>query len=373
MPQVNLSDLSGPDLRRLLDSTRGRGDAALSYRILQEMAARREGRGQRGLFPIRRHTEPHIVSVDLGDPLDREEDDDLPPLPRWRQSAVEPEPEASTPEPEPIPTAASPRARRAKTPSPPADETPVMPEASVQEDLALPMSEGEPPFSMKVADPETPGDPAPSQEWDLRMHERPKRRPAGRGRLAAGFAVGTVVGVALGLWLAGVVRDVPSPLATSAAAPTLTAELASPPAAAPVAAEPQAAPETVEPPVEPPAEAEVASSPVTEAAPESAPVEAPAPAEPPTRVVEAQGACAAEASPADRTICGDPELRRLQRELRQAYAEALEAHADRALLRQRQLAWRDARDTVSDPERLAVIYEQRIRKLKSATDEARRR
>jgi hypothetical protein len=58
--------------------------------------------------------------------------------------------------------------------------------------------------------------------------------------------------------------------------------------------------------------------------------------------------------------------------LRQAYAEALEAHADRALLRQRQLAWRSARDPVSDPARLAQLYDERIRKLRGATAEARR-
>ena len=73
--------------------------------------------------------------------------------------------------------------------------------------------------------------------------------------------------------------------------------------------------------------------------------------------------CAAEPTPADRQICGDEELRRLQLELRQAYAEALDAHVDRALLRQRQLAWRDARNTVSDPTRLAQLYEQRVMDL----------
>jgi uncharacterized protein len=83
-------------------------------------------------------------------------------------------------------------------------------------------------------------------------------------------------------------------------------------------------------------------------------------------------ACAADLTPADRVICGDPNLRRLQRDLRVAYAEALAAHQDRALLRQRQLAWRDARNNIADSERLTWAYEQRIRKLKSATADARR-
>jgi uncharacterized protein len=82
--------------------------------------------------------------------------------------------------------------------------------------------------------------------------------------------------------------------------------------------------------------------------------------------------CASARTPADREICADPSLRRLQRQLQRAYAQALEAHQDRTLLRQRQLAWRDARDTVSDPGRLARLYEQRIHKLNAATAEARR-
>jgi uncharacterized protein len=82
-------------------------------------------------------------------------------------------------------------------------------------------------------------------------------------------------------------------------------------------------------------------------------------------------ACDAQPTPADRTICGDPELRGLQHELRQAYNEALEAHQDRALLRQRQLAWASARDSVTDSGRLARLYEQRIRKLNAATAAAR--
>jgi uncharacterized protein len=82
--------------------------------------------------------------------------------------------------------------------------------------------------------------------------------------------------------------------------------------------------------------------------------------------------CAAQPTPADRLICADPELQRLQRDLRQAYAEALQAHQDRTLLRQRQLAWRDARSEVSDPRELARLYEERIRKLTAAAADARR-
>src|SRR4051794_28863172 len=92
MPEVNLATMSGPELRRLLNSCRERGQAALSYQILQEMAARREKRPRRGLIPARRPAEPRIVALDLGDP--REASDDLPPMPKWRPP---PQAKAATP------------------------------------------------------------------------------------------------------------------------------------------------------------------------------------------------------------------------------------------------------------------------------------
>jgi uncharacterized protein YecT (DUF1311 family) len=82
--------------------------------------------------------------------------------------------------------------------------------------------------------------------------------------------------------------------------------------------------------------------------------------------------CDAQPNPADRTICGDAKLQRLQRELRTAYAEALDAHQDRDTLRQRQLAWADARKGVSDAGVLGRLYEERVRRLKAATEAARR-
>ncbi|HEY2358745.1 MAG TPA: hypothetical protein VGH86_14930, partial [Phenylobacterium sp.] len=101
MLQVNLSTLSAPELRRLLDSTRERGQASLSYQILQEMAARRErgGRGgPRALFTGRRPAEPRVIAVDLGDPMERADEplqDELPSLAAW--DAPPPEPEAEAP------------------------------------------------------------------------------------------------------------------------------------------------------------------------------------------------------------------------------------------------------------------------------------
>jgi len=324
MPQVNLSDLSGPDLRRLLDATRGRGDAALSYTILQEMAARREGRGQRGRFLMRRRAEPHVVAVDLGNPMER--DDDLPPMPHWRQP------------PSPL-------------------------EAGLR---------------IQDADPETPQDATTSQDWDLRLRDRGRTtRRAPRRGLVPGLAVGIAVGVGLGWWLSGIVRDAPLPFTAP-----FTAPAAAPAPAAPLAAEFEPAPDTppdpvVESPQPAPDAVEVAGAAEAEAikAPPAAPPspEAVASAETPPVVAAApaapvvRDACAAEETPADRQICGDPQLRQLQRKLRQAYAAALDAHQDRALLRERQLAWKSARDSVSDPDSLAALYEERIRKLHAAT------
>ncbi|MCR5878510.1 hypothetical protein [Phenylobacterium sp. J367] len=144
----------------------------------------------------------------------------------------------------------------------------------------------------------------------------------------------------------------------------MVAEPAPPPAPAVDPAAATAAPEGLQLAVVSPDAADV-----SDAAEDAAATPEPKP-EP--KIQKAAAETCAAATPADRAICGDPELQRLQKDLRQAYAEALEAHADRATLRQRQLAWREARNDVDDPERLAGLYSQRIRKLEAATAEARR-
>jgi uncharacterized protein YecT (DUF1311 family) len=212
---------------------------------------------------------------------------------------------------------------------------------------------------------------------------RPAPRPRKQARSGVSFPVFAAFTVGIGLgtgfgWLAGgIARDVlPEPVV--AAAPMRPAALA------PAATPPPPAPEPVVTEPAPQAE-DAAAAPLEPTAPpapdvqEGAPVvaesgEPPAEAAPAdaSEATSASAACAAEATPADRAICGDPQLQSLQRRLRQAYAEALDAHQDRDLLRQRQLAWRDGRNAVSDPARLAALYEQRIRKLNAATAEARR-
>lgn len=286
MPQLDLATLNGAELRRLLDASRQRGQAAQSYQILEEMARRREAEAARPKRGRRRQAdEARIISIDLGDPLDRPD---------------------------------------------PADEPAAAP-APAHEALTL----------------------EPSQSH----REAPRRW----GMPLATFVIGAALGGGLGVWAADEMRD-PAPPSPELA--VLQAELAPPPAPAP---QPEAAP---------------AAAPEPAASAEPAPaeaVEAPAdPAAPPTEVAEAapapepDAACAAAPSPADRVICGDAHLQKLQQDLRRAYAEALDAHEERGVLRERQLAWRDARNTVTDPDRLAALYEQRIRKLEAATADARR-
>jgi uncharacterized protein YecT (DUF1311 family) len=400
MPQVNLSTLSGPALRRLLDATREHGKAALSYQILQEMAARREGRARRGLFLMRRPAEPRIIALDLDDPTEHEDEgeDELPPLPAWRRPPSQAEASASS-LPEQAPGPAPRRSRRPKTrPAPTMAPATAAPLAVVEVEPTPPPLEPKRPRSVWEDDPDPPKDEAAtSNGWGLRSRPpapeslRPPRR-LGRGP-AAGFAVGAAMGVALGWWVGGITRDASSPPAAPVAAPARAAGPASPPApaapaGAPIVAEFKAAPETPTGPAVglPPtdfSEGALSSPDAAEVARDASAEAMELPAPPPARgeaeAVRTTGipptaqakACAAEPTPADRTICGVPDLRRLQGELRQAYAEALEAHQDRALLRERQLAWASARNTVSDPDRLAALYEERIRKLNAATAAAR--
>ncbi|WP_309092802.1 lysozyme inhibitor LprI family protein [Phenylobacterium sp.] len=317
--QLDLSTLSGPELRSLLDSARDRGQAAQSYEILQEMARRREGgEAPKRRFGGRRREagEPHIITLDLGDPMDRGDDPfDVPPPPELADA--EP-PLTLAREPEPAP---APRAKASKPPKPPK---------------------------------------AP----------RVRRGPGS----PLGFALGGLAGIVLGVGVGGSVREMLMPPPDLGAKWELAEAVQLPPPPPPLPPEPaQPAPEIA---AAPQAET-VATAPLQAAPPSAETVEmaqdAATVAEAPEAAPEPEpaAACASEPTAADRAICADSELRKLQKDLRDAYAQALAAHDDRATLRQRQLAWRDARNTVEDPGRLAGLYEARIRKLKAATAAAR--
>ncbi|WP_293680439.1 hypothetical protein [uncultured Phenylobacterium sp.] len=368
MPQVNLSTLSGPELRQMLDASRRRGEAKLAYQILQEMAARRDARPERnGARGMLRPAEPRIIDIDLGDPMDPK--DDVPPMPGWRAPVAEPQ--AAKP-PAPVSEPPKRNARRGKpAPAPTLADAMAAGVAGLDVEPAAPSVEPQP-RGVWNDDPEPLEVPSPRPV-------RGRRAPGGLGRgLAAGFVAGAAAGVALGWWF-GAESDVLS-AAIAPTGPVEIAALASPStpptvAPAPAAPEPPAAPAAALSVELAPPDTAAAPAVETEAAPIEA-VEPGRPAEAPQLAVARAAsapsdACAAEPTPADRQICSDEELRRLQQALRQAYAEALEAHQDRALLRQRQLAWRTARDPISDPVRLAELYAQRIRKLDAATAEAR--
>jgi hypothetical protein len=179
------------------------------------------------------------------------------------------------------------------------------------------------------------------------------------------------------------------------AAPTAPLEAAIPAAEAPVEVAEEEAPEKpvvaeAKAPVEKAVEKKAAATkkepaaPVKEAALKKEPVakteRAPQPPPPMVRLAKAEttartpapqrDACA-RSTPADRLVCSDLSLRLIDLELKNAYARALNARADPDVVGAGQSAWRRARDEVSDPDRLARLYTQRIRELEAAAAAAR--
>jgi uncharacterized protein YecT (DUF1311 family) len=334
MPDVDLSSLSGTELRRLLDSSRARGQASLSYQVLKEMAERRERGGRKP----RRGGGAHVVSLDLGERLEADDGD-----------------------------------------------------------VAVAEREAEPP-PQTLADPPGGAQPEPDEAAPLYLQPEPppavrttrrERGPGGRWP-TVGFLAGLALGAGLGWGGDELMRQRQLDANATAAVAASDAALKAQPVDTPAVAPPAPPPAIAETAPAAPAAPEASSAPTATPPPPQAVAPQPAiPAPPPAPVVaertpipegpaaelpavdSASGACAQAATPADRTICGDPELQRLQRELREAYAKALDAHQDRALLREHQLAWRDARSNISDPARLTQLYEARIRTLKSATAAAR--
>ena len=168
-----------------------------------------------------------------------------------------------------------------------------------------------------------------------------------------------------------------SPAAGSAQAPAPRAMAARPLEAAPAPAprpEPKvAAPEAapVVPAAKPPVEVATKAAPPEEARKERSPRPPPpavrlAEAEATTRTPVQSGACA-RSTPADRLVCNDLSLQLFDMQLQEAYRRALNARVDPVIVGEGQAAWRRARDEVSDPQRLAHLYNQRIRELDAAS------
>jgi uncharacterized protein YecT (DUF1311 family) len=369
MPDVDLAALSGPELRGLLGSARERGDAALSYEILKEMAARREPRP--GVSRRRPRGEPRIVSVDLGDPTDRK--DELPPMRAWRPPPKDVE-AADVRVPPPPDAPGHPLGRAQAQPGPERAWPPIT-LLRAEDFEAMTMAAAERPAGAIPEPDRALGEPGPTVE----SLPAPRRHRAKRiASLAVSAAVGAAGGMGLGWFLGGMSRTPPSVTAPPEIAHAMTVtpgDLHAPASGAGgLAASPTPAPSQPLAAQAAARETELESPQPSSQEGDLSPPEPPRP--PPATPAETPAArtnaCTSEPTAADRTICGDPELRRLQRQLRQAYADALEAHRDKALLRQRQLAWREARNAITDPERLAFAYEQRIQQLKAATADARK-
>lgn len=317
MLQVDLSTLNGPELRRLLDDARARGQADLSFSILKEMEARRAAPQDppRPMFGGARRTAPRFADLNLpGERRPGDEEDETPG------------PDLSS--------------------APPLTLTP---EDAPSPDVTA--DDGEP---LEIL-------------WHEPTHPGPPPKRIRRIGFAAGIAVGVAAGVVLGLAVAEISFQSEPPAETPAMAALLSPAPPAKPALQVVARAEPLAPAVADPPQ--PEAAPAADAAGLPAAEVAAAEEAP---EAPTVPVPHAARCAGLPTPADRAICGDPELQDLQRRLREAYANALDVHEDRGLLRQRQLAWRDSRSEVSDPEELARLYRQRIHRLDAASREAER-
>lgn len=357
MPDIDLSTLSGAKLRGLLDASRQRGQAAQAYQILQEMSDRRNR--------ARRRAGGHVISMDFRDPAD--------------QFDTEP--------------GAGPQASQAWDPARAQGD-----DAELRLTLDDPPSRARKPSRGRARRDDPPPPP-------------PRRRIPVLG-FSMGLALGLVLGVGVGLEsrtaapepqaaafpeapaLPSQATTTPPPPDTS---PVIAADTAPTPETATNTAASQEQPAATATPADsadigpmpaaagPPAANQATPPAQTGSQTAAAPVATPAGpprsrrvASDPTDVTTQAAAatpppkaCAAAPTAADRTICGDPRLERLQRALRQAYARALSAAPDPGALRQRQLAWRDARSTVTDPDRLARLYQERTRALDGLVDAAR--
>lgn len=81
------------------------------------------------------------------------------------------------------------------------------------------------------------------------------------------------------------------------------------------------------------------------------------------RVSAPPAACRAPQTPADRLVCGRPELGELDLKMRAAYDRALAAGADRLKVDRAQAQWRGRRDRATSEDELSQLYARRIAEL----------
>jgi uncharacterized protein YecT (DUF1311 family) len=307
---IDLSTLSRPELQRLLKVTLERGDGALAERLEWELESRGKGGGRR-MVPV---APPPQDDPDEDDP-DEEESGET--LDEAAAEVIEPDVKPFTLEPltlEPI-----------------------------------------------GREPTAP---------------RPASGRGGLLLLVLGLVAGCLIsgGVFWGLgWMDR------SPPAQSAQAPTLRAmvasplELAPPPRPEPAPVAPDAAP--LVPAMKPPVEVATKAAPPEETIAKKEPPSRPPPtvrlaeADVTTRKPVKSGACA-RSTPADRLVCNDLSLQLFDLQLQDAYRRALNARVDPTVVGEGQEAWRRVRDEVSDPQRLAHLYNERIQELDAATSAA---
>lgn len=208
-------------------------------------------------------------------------------------------------------------------------------------------------------------------------------RPLGRLRrvparlVGAGLATAVALGLAFGLWTRGDLDDTDTsdrPMAAVTTSPAVPVEVA---AVQPPTPPPSSGPLEVLPPDMARAAAANAArlpaQPSPQRVPDAETAAAPASAHAPEPRVEPGFDCGGAASRAERMVCADAELARLDRRLNGAFNEAVAAGVPRRSLRLDQDDWLQAREDAArqaGPEAVASVYRQRIAELRELARDA---
>ena len=349
---IHLSTLSRPELKRLLKVALERGDGPLTERLEWELGSRGKGGGRRAppvavAPPPQDDPDEENPREDLDEPADDVMDWDV--------------------EPDAEPFAQEPIARQ------PFAREPFAQEPFAQEPIALEPFALEPFAREPFAREPIAREPIAREPIALEP-TAPQPASARGGLLLVGLVAGCLISGGV-FWGLGQMDRSPAAGSTQAPAPQAMAarplEAAPAPRPEPTVAAPEVAPVVAA--AKPPVEVATKAAPPKEviARKERAPRPPPpavrlAEAEATTRTPVQSGACA-RSTPADRLVCGDLSLQLFDLQLQDAYRRALNARVDPVIVGEAQAAWRRARDEVSDPQRLARLYNQRIHELDAAT------
>ena len=244
----------------------------------------------------------------------------------------------------------------------------------------------------------------PDAWWeDLRQEaELPAAPPPSKAPVILGVTAAVLVSAGLGWWLsrpeapptprvetAALAEPEPEPppaaVALAPSPPVVVAPahrtVAAPPAPKRVAA-PKPVVEVAKAPAPKPVIAAPAPKPVQIAKAEVVP---PAPKSKPAPALSAEklgsdatsapavsASCRAKPTPADRTICSHPELAAKHDAMVRAYDNAIAAGANALVVDRAQAEWRTTRNRISDPKRLARLYDEHTRELNAVARAAAR-